>query len=73
MHVCVHVHVGVHVCVRVNSRVRVLCVCVTLCKQLSSNQSFDKQISSHQKGGGVSRWGDRVGKATAYKFDTYAP
>ena len=31
-----------------------------------------KQISSHQKGGGVSRWGEwvRVGKATAYKFVT---
>ena len=40
------------------------------CKQLPSNQSFDKQISSHQKGGGVSRWGEWVGKATAYKFDT---
>ena len=23
-----------------------------------------------QKGGGVSRWGEWVGKATAYKFDT---
>ena len=51
------------VCVRVN-------VCVCVCKQLPSNQSFDKQISSHQKGGGVSRWGEWVGKATAYKFDT---
>ena len=45
-----------------------MCVCV--CKQLPSNQSFEKQISRHQKGGGVSRWGDWVGKATAYKFDT---
>ena len=49
-----------------------MCVCarVCTCKQLPSNQSFDKQISSHQKGGGVSRWGEWVGKATAYKFDT---
>ena len=45
-------------------------MCMCICKQLSSNQSFDKQISSHQKGGGVSRWGEWVGKATAYKFDT---
>ena len=49
-----------------------VCVCTCVCKQLPSNQSFDKQnlISSHQKGGGVSRWGEWVGKATAYKFDT---
>ena len=47
-----------------------LSVCVCVCKQLPSNQSFDKQISSHQKGGGVSKWGECVGKATAYKFDT---
>ena len=47
-----------------------VCVCVCVCKQLPSNHSFDKQISSHQKGGGVSRWGEWVGKATAYKFDT---
>ena len=33
-----------------------LCVCVCVCKQLPSNKSFDKQISSHQKCGGVSRW-----------------
>ena len=46
-----------------------MCVCVCVCKQLPSNQSFDKQISSHQKGGGVNRWGKWVGKATAYKFD----
>ena len=32
-----------------------------ICKQLPSNQSFDKLISSHQKGGGVSRWGEWVG------------
>ena len=53
----------IHVCV---------CVCAStcVCKQSPSNQSFDKQISSHQKGGGVSRWGEWVGKATAYKFDT---
>ena len=48
----------------------VMCMCVCVCKQLPSNQSFDKQISSHQKGGGVSRWGEWVRKATAYKFDT---
>ena len=41
-----------------------------VCKQLPSNQSFDKRISSHPKGGGVSRWGEWVGKATVYKFDT---
>ena len=40
------------------------------CKQLPSNQSIDKRISSHPKGGGVSRWGEWVRKATAYKFDT---
>ena len=38
--------------------------------QLPSNQSSDKQIFSHQKGGGVSRWREWIGKATAYKFDT---
>ena len=43
---------------------------MNICKQLPSNRSFDQQISSHQKGGGVSRWSDWVGKATAYKFDT---
>ena len=42
-----------------------------VCQQLPSNQSFEKRISSHQKGGGLSRWGELVGKATAYKFDTY--
>ena len=47
-----------------------VCACVRACKQLPSNQSFDKQISSYQKGGGVSRWGECVRKATAYKFDT---
>ena len=48
-----------------------MCVCVCVCcKQLPSNQRFDKQISSHQKGGGVNRWGECIGKATAYKFDT---
>ena len=31
---------------------------IPACKQLPSNQSFDKQISSHRKGGGVSRWGN---------------
>ena len=59
------------VCVCV-SECTFVCVCeCMLCKQLPSNQSFDKQISSHQKGGGVSRWGEWVGKATAYKFDTH--
>ena len=52
-------------CVRV-----LVCVCTCACKQMPSNQSFDKQIFSHQKGGGASRWGECVGKATAYKFDT---
>ena len=47
-----------------------VCVCVCVCEQLPSNKSFDKQVSSHQKCGGVSRWGELVGKATAYKFDT---
>ena len=46
------------------------CVCTYICKQLPSNRSFDKQISSHQKGGDVSRWGEWVRKAAAYKFDT---
>ena len=42
-----------------------------MCKELPGNQSFDKLISSHQKGGGVSRWGEWVRKVTAYKtFDT---
>ena len=45
-----------------------VCVCVCVWKQLPSNQSFDKQISSHQKGGGVSRWGEWIRKATAYKW-----
>ena len=58
------------VCVCVCVRVCVMCVCACVCKQLPSNQSFDKQISSHQKGGGVSRWGEWVGKAIAYKLDT---
>ena len=47
-----------------------VCVCTCACKHLPSNQSFYKQISSHQKGGGVSRWGEWVRKATAYKFNT---
>ena len=50
--------------------VKCVCVCVCVCKQLPGNQSFDKLISSHQNGGGVSRWGNWVGKAIAYKFDT---
>ena len=51
--VCVGVHVlvGGYMCVWVCTCV---CVCVCVCKQLSSNQSFDRQISSHQKGGGIS-------------------
>ena len=65
--VCVCVHVCVQVCMCACVHV---CVRVCACKQLPSNQSFDKQISSHQKGGGVSRWGEWVRKATAYKFDT---
>ena len=46
--------------------------CMRVCKQLPSNQSFDKKISSHQKGGGVSRWGEWVGKATAYMYHILA-
>ena len=65
--VCVCVIVCVCVCMCVCA-----CVCVCVSKQLPSNQSFDKQISSHQKEGGVSRWGEWVQKATAYKFDTCA-
>ena len=59
--VCVCVGVFVSVCER---------MCTGTCKQLPSNQSFNKQISSHQEGAGVSRWGEWVRKATAYKFDT---
>ena len=40
--------------------VHTVCSCMCACKQLLSNQSFDKQISSHQKGGGVCRWGEWV-------------
>ena len=73
VYVCVRVRAGmcacVHVCACVRASVHV-CACMCVCKLLPSNQSFDKQISSHQKGGGVSRWGECVGKATAYKFDT---
>ena len=62
------------VCVCVREREGPVLTCkdvyMYICKQLPSNQSFHKQISSHQKGGGVSRWGEWVGKATAYKFDT---
>ena len=43
--------------------------CLCVCKQLSSNQSFDRQIYIHKKGGGVSTWGEWLGKATAYKCD----
>ena len=50
-------------CIRVN-------LILSICKQLPRNQSFDKQVSSHQKGGGISRWGEWVGKATSYKFVT---
>ena len=44
----------------------ILCVC----EQLPSNQSLAKRIlvSSHQKGGGVSRCGEWIRKATAYKL-----
>ena len=66
--VCAYVGAYVHVCVCMCVCVHV-CVCVCVCKQLPSNQSFDKQIYSYQKGGGVSRWGEWVRKATAYKFD----
>ena len=49
-----NVNEGRCVCVCVCVCCVCVCVCVCVCKQLPSNQSFDKQISSHQKGGGVS-------------------
>ena len=51
--------VCVCVCVRVCVMCVCACACVCVCKQLPSNQSFDKQISSHQKGGGVSNGSGR--------------
>ena len=45
---CVYMHLCVYVCAAV-------CAPTRVCKQLPGNQSFDKLISSHQKGGGVSR------------------
>ena len=46
-----------------------VCVCVLV----SSCQATKVLISKYlaKKGGGVSRWGEWVRKATAYKFDTY--
>ena len=58
---------GVCVCEYIRACVH---VCVCICKQLPNNQNFEKQISSHQKGGGVNRWGECIGKATTHKFDT---
>ena len=46
------------------------CVCAYVYVRVCKYQSFDKQTSSHHKGGGVSRWGEWVGKATAHNFDT---
>ena len=60
----------IHVLMYIIMYVHVHITYLYICKQLPSNQSFDKQISSHQKGGGVSRWGKWVGKSTTYKFDT---
>ena len=34
--------------------------CIGICKQLSGNQSFDRQISAHKKGGGVMRVGQWI-------------
>ena len=39
-----------------------------ICTLLPSNQSFYKQITSHEKGGGVSGVGQWWGKATEYKI-----
>ena len=66
---CAYVGVCARVCVYMYVYACLVCLCMCVCKQLPSNQSFDKQISSHQKGGGVSRWGEWVDKATAYMFD----
>ena len=61
--------VWVLVCVRICVCVCVCVHCLCACKQLSSNQSFDRQIYIHKKGGGISTWGEWVGKVTAYKCD----
>ena len=37
-----------------------VCVCVCVCKQLPDNQSFDRQISAYEKGGGVRRVGQWI-------------
>ena len=63
-----YMHAYVRACTHVHTNA--FAYPLLLVKQLPSNQSFDKQISSHQNGGGVSRWGEWVRKATAYKFDT---
>ena len=48
-------------CVCVCMHVRVLvCECMRACKQLPGNQSFDRQISAHEKGGGVRRVGQWI-------------
>ena len=46
-----------------------VCVFVSSC-QATKVLLINKRISSHPKGGGVSRWGEWVRKATTYKFDT---
>ena len=37
-----------------------VCVCVSVCKQLPGNQSFDKHLSAHEKGGSVRRVGQWI-------------
>ena len=44
-----------------------VCVLVSSCQ---AAKVLISKKSSHQKSGGISRWGEWVGKVTAYKFDT---
>ena len=64
---CLHRHLNWGPLDHASHRPNYVCECA--CKQLPSNQSFDKQISSHQKSGDVSWWGNGS-KATAYNFVT---
>ena len=45
------------------------CVCVFV-SSCPTTKVLISKISGHQKGGGVSRWREWIGKATAYKFVT---
>ena len=56
VYVYVYVYVCVFVCLCVCACMHT-CVCVCVCKQLPGNPSFDRQISAHEKGGGVRRVG----------------